>query len=477
MLAVPGTAYGQSGSGSGSEESDPFKNDPFFSRPLSELLGESKKEKPEVKEDSTNLDDNSGFHHNSSSSYSNRRFMNRINLEGLDYGGLLESGPYASNPLYGLYPSLPMVHFNRVDGLFLGFRSERMQWYSYQDFFDFVDLNPRGMIGYSFAQEEWQYEAGLEKYFGFRDRVMIGAEFHKATNTDDYWRAGLSETSVTSFFAGFDYLDYYKQEGFGAYLLARSEQFFEGGVSYNYDQFSSLETSTDYAFFGSHGRYRDNPPIEIMNGSPVDTLTLSTLTFSGSFNPKKLILTRHFTFALTGTMEIGDSGIASSDYDYTKYMVEMQSYLNFEPGSVLKHRLMIGSITGDAPLMKEFQLGGMGSLRAAPYKALPAPGLGGNKMILSTTELQFGSTNWGYDYGWIDFDDFYISFFLDSGWAIDYTGTNEKVLDGFSEFDFTKFEQNGGVGLGTNFVRLEAAWDLNHTSRAPMIWIRLNPTF
>ena len=470
FLAVPSTALAQSESSS--EEADPFKNDPFFSRPLDELLKPAKKEQ-ETESDST---DTGGYHHNSSS-YNNNRFVRRISLEGLDYGGLLESGPYVSNPLYGLYPSLPMVHFNRVDGLFLGFRSERMQWYSYQHFFDILNLNPRGMIGYSFGQEEWQYEAGLEKYFGRRDRVMIGAEFHRATTTDDYWRMGMSETSLTAILAGYDYLDYYKQEGFGAYILARSARFLEGGVSYNTDEFSSLDVNTSYAIFGSHGRYRDNPPIEIINGQPVDTLSLSTLTFSGAFNPKKLILSRRFTFMMNGVIELGDPGIASSDYDYTKYITELQTYLNFEPGSVLKHRLLIGSITGDAPLMKEFQLGGPGSLRAMPYKALPVAGFGGNKMILSTAEIQFGSTDWGYDYGWVDFDDFYVSLFLDSGWVTDYTGTNEKPLDGFGDFAFSEFEQNGGIGLGTNFFRVEAAWDLNHTSRSPMIWIRLNPTF
>lgn len=476
-LAYP--TYAQSGSESESEsteETDPFKNDPFFSKPLGELLGTNNKpEKTETKTRVSNDPEDSTRTKRKERSEA-RRLVSRISLEGLDYGGVLESGPYSSIPLYNAYPTLPMIHFNRVDALFLGIRIERMQWYNNNDFLGIRNLSPHGLIGYSFGQEEWNYEAGIEKFLGFNEHILIGGEFYDATTTSDAWRVGLSETSLTSFFAGYDYQDYYKQKGWGAYLMARTHRLFEGGVSYNNDRFNSLQEKTTWALFGSHGRYRVNPPIEVVNGSPVDTISISSLSFSASFNPRQVIIMPHFTFSLTANMEMSDHGFASSDYDYRKYTAELISYFNFEPGSILKYRLLAGSITGDAPLFKEFQLGGPGTLRAVPYKAMPLGGLGGNKMILSTAEIQFGSTNWGHG-GWIDFDDFYLSLFLDSGWVSDFSGDNAQVTDGFADFDLKKMEQNGGIGLGTNFLRVEAAWDLNQISRSPMIWVRFNPTF
>lgn len=452
-----------------SKQSDPFKNDPFFSKPLDELLG---KDNTDTTSDSTSTSASKS----KSDELEIKSYVSRINSEGVDFGGAFEAGPYNSSSLYGAYPVLPMIHFNRVNGLFLGIREERMQWYNNNDLLGIRNIYPHGMLGYSFGQNEWQYELGLEKYIGFNNRILIGAEIYNATSTDDYWRVGLTETTFTSFFAGYDFLDYYKQKGFGAYALFRTDRFFEGGISFNDERFNSLDKASSFAVIGPNGRYRDNPPIEIINNSPVDTLNISSLSISGAFNPKKLLISQYFTFGLAGKVEFGDPGFAGSDYSYTKYIAELTSYLNFEPGGILKYRLMAGSITGDAPLMKEFQLGGPSTLRATPLNSIPSINVGGNKMLLSNAEIQFGSTN--YNSGnWIDFDDFYISLFLDSGWLNNHSGENTKVLDGFSEFNISNLEHNGGIGLGTDSFRFELAWDLRNTSRAPVFWFRLNPTF
>ncbi len=459
-LAAISVSFGQT------NEEDPFKNDPFFSKPLSELFG-----KDHSTPDSTSVTEEPQESH-----HGFKRYVSRINAEGIDLGGALEAGPYSSNSLYGSYPVLPMIHFNRVNGLFLGIREERMQWYNHNHFLGINNINLHGLLGYSFGQKEWQYELGLERYVGFNKRIIIGAEFYNATTTDDYWRTGLTETSLTSLFAGYDFLDYYKQKGFGAYVLLRSKRLFEGGISYNDDRFNSLNKASSFAVFGPNDRYRLNPPIEIINGMPVDTLSIASFSFSGAFNPKKLLLTPHFTFSLLGKIEVGDPGISSSDYSYTKYTAELTSYLNFEPGGVFKYRLKAGSITGDAPLMKEFQLGGPGSLRAIGLKSIPDNAQSGNKMLLSNAEIQLGSTGYNSD-NWLDFSDFYISLFLDSGWANNHTGSNAKLLDGFQDFQITDLHHNGGIGLGSDSFRFELAWDLRNTSRAPVLWLRLNPTF
>lgn len=456
-------ALGQS-SGS-DEEDDPFKNSPFFSKPVEELLKRPAK-------DTSRTDSNYQSYHSD--------HWDHLYEEGIDLGGLLEAGPYKSNPLYSVYPSLPMIHYNRVDALFLGIRSERMQWYNNHDLLGIDGINPHGLLGYSFGQKEWQYVLGLEKYFGHKDHIIIGGEYHSATTTDDYWRVGLTETSLSSFFGGYDYLDYYKQQGFGAYLLFRTKRLLEGGIAYSDDRYTSQMRETDWALFGADNRYRPNPPVEFQNGAAIDTVNLSSLTISASFNPKRLVLARHYTFSLTGEVEIGDSGISDSDYSYTKFVGEMVNYFNFEEGGLFKHRLRIGSISGNAPLLKQFQLGGVGSLRALPYKSLPfeSPLQGGNQMILSNAEVQFGSPSWSSG-DWIDFDDFYLSFFLDSGWSTyDSMLENEtNPLQGFSGFSLPDLKHNAGIGVGSSSIRCELAWDLNNTSRAPVFWLRFNPTF
>lgn len=441
-----------------SGEEDPFKNDPLFTKPLGSFFNDrDETEAPDV---------------------TSRMRIRYLNDEGLDYDDFLEAGPYNSSSLYGLYPTLPMIHFNRVNGLFLGLRKERMQWYNDSSLLGIPNIRPHGMAGYSFGQDEWQYSLGLEKYIGKKRHVMIGAEYHNATSTDDFWRVGLNETSLTSFLAGYDYLDYYKQRGWGGYLLVRTHRLFEGGVSFNVDRFNTLHRQTGWALFGANGRFRPNPPVALSNGMAVDSIEVASISLSADFNPKRLLLSPHFTFAASGFVEFGDPGIAPSDYAFTKYTAELISFINFEPGSIFKYRLRAGSITGRAPAVKAFQLGGLGTLRALPYKALSAGSLGGNQMILSNAEMHFGAPDFGRE-GWIDTDDFYISLFLDSGWVNNSPELmhSDSPFTGFSNFEFNALEHNGGFGFGSSLIRGEVAWNLRNTSRAPVFWLRFNPTF
>jgi hypothetical protein len=209
LLFVPllsAAAYGQTTQ----VEDDPFKRDPIFNKSLDELFGTESEE-----EASEQLDDDE--EHGS-------RVIRRVSRNGIDLGGGLEAGPYYSNELYNQYPNLPMIHFNRVNGLFLGIRAERMQWHRFGSFLDIPQIQPHGFIGYGTASKEWEYAVGLEKKIGENRRFMVGAEYYDATATEDYRRTGLTETSLTAFFAGYDFLDYYKQEGFGLYSVLRSER-------------------------------------------------------------------------------------------------------------------------------------------------------------------------------------------------------------------------------------------------------------
>lgn len=434
------------------KEDDPFVNDPFFNDPVETIF----EDEP---------DTNSVTRHH----------WQRLNAHGLDYYDFLGSAPYNAMPVYGLYPNLPMIHYNRVDALFLGISTDRMQWYHDDDFLGIPNIQPHGMIGYSFGLNDWQYIIGFEKLVGPEEHFMIGAEYHSATSTDDYWRVGLNENSITAFTMGYDYLDYYKQQGWGVYLLFRTDRLFAAGIAFADDRYISLNRNTGWALFGTGGRFRPNPPVDYVNGSPVHDIRLSTISINAAFNPKRLLLSDNFSLSVEATVQFSNPAIAATDYTFTKYLAEIVSRINFEKGGVFRYRLRLGSITGSAPLMEKFQLGGIGSLRALPYKAL-APMGGGNVMLLSNAEVHFGVPEWS---GWIDTSEFYIAFFLDSGW-VNYSIDQQSggnPLTGFSSFSFADIRHNAGFGIGTDFIRFEIAWDLKYPRRAPEFWIRLNPTF
>jgi len=450
LLFIPLTGLAQQ------QDEDPFKRDPIFNKSLEELLG---LEQAKVDEE---LDDNG--------SDEAQRAVRRLSYRGLDLGGDFEAGPYFSNELYSQYPNLPMIHFNRVNGLFLGIRKERMQWHRYSSFLDIEQIHPHGFIGYGTASKEWEYALGVEKLIGENRRFMIGGEFHRATSTEDHHRTGLIENSLTAFFASYDFLDYHQMEGFGLYTVYRTQRWFEAAFSYNRDTFRSQERNTTYSLFGKSSPYRLNPPVDRFS----DQIDLDRYSFSFSFNPKNVLLADRFTFAADFGAELADNSSSDENYRYNKYWSELKLFYNFEPGSVLRWRVKAGGITGDAPDFKKFYLGGIGTLRGSPFKYLQ-----GDNMLLSNLEVQFGRSSnrpgvWVRDYN------MHILLFLDSGWtqsAATFTVPDPDVNSGFSSFKFSDLQHDAGFGLGTSAFRFEIAWPLKEFDTKPAFWIRFNPTF
>lgn len=434
-------------------DDDPFKRDPIFSKPLDELLGVTRSDVEEEPREEPGTE----------------RVIRHLSRTGIDLGGSLEAGPYYSNSLYNQYPNLPMIHFNRVNGLFLGIRKERMQWHRRGNFLNIPQIEPHGYIGWGTASREWEYAIGLEKLFGERKRLMAGAEIHRGTVTEDIHRAGLVESSITSFFASYDYFDYYRSDGFGLYTAYRTSKWVEAAFSYNRSRISSLQQNTSYSMFGYSSVYRPNPPVDAL----ADEIDLDRFSMVLSLNPRNVLIGNRFTMSGEIGAELADNGATDTDYRYDKYWSGLSLFYNFEPGSVLRWNLRAGGITGTAPDIMQFYLGGIGTLRGSPYKFY-----GGNQMINSNLEIQFGRPTSRRE-EWIADYNVHLLVFLDSGWAdfIPEMTTGSSPVSGFSEFRFSDMQHDIGAGIGTGAFRFELAWPLNNFDRSAHLWLRFNPTF
>ena len=449
LLALPLQSFAQD-----DDPDDPFKRDPIFSKSLDELFGDTDEDEEDHEMDKDDDFDSAA---------------RELSYQGLDLGGSFEAGPYYSSDLYAQYPNLPMIHYNRVNGLFIGYRKERMQWHRYDSFLDIPQIQPHGLIGWGTASKDWEYALGLEKLIGENRRFMVGGEFHNATATEDYGRVGLVESSITAFFAAYDYLDYYNMEGFGFYGIYRTRRWLETGFSYNRDTFSTLEQNTGYSLLGKSSTYRLNPPIDA-NANEID---LDIYTLSLSLNPRNVLLANKFTMAASIQAELADNSASDENYRFNKYMSELRMYYNFEPGSVLKWRVQIGSITGNAPDFKDFYLGGIGTLRGSPFKIFH-----GNQMVLSNLEVQFGRPS-GYAGEWITDYNIHILLFLDSGWTNQTADLleSENPFEGFGQFSIPAMQHDAGFGVGSGAFRVELGWPLETFDNSPTLWIRFNPTF
>ncbi|REL37594.1 hypothetical protein DYD21_07345 [Rhodohalobacter sp. SW132] len=439
----------QTGEETGEEEAEePFRRSVIFGPSIEELL-----EDPAFEFDETEIERNARY----------------LASTGLDLGGGFEAGPYYSNSLYSQYPNLPAVHFNRVNGLFISIKKERMQWYRRSSFLTIPEIQPHGFLGIGTASGNVEYAFGLERLFGESERFMLGAEFHRATGTEDYWRTGLIENTITSLFASYDYLDYYRSDGFGIYAVYRTNRLLEAAFSYNADSFSSLEQETSFSLFGYSSTYRPNPPID----ANADEIDIDSYSFSLSINPRNVLLTEEFTISGFVGVELADNGRTDSDYRYSKYWAGTELYFNIDEGSVLNWRLRAESITGTAPDFKAAYLGGIGSLRGTPYKFYK-----GNQSILSNMELKIGTP--GLTTGrWLRTYNMHFLAFLDSGWVQQNENleNNGGLFNGFGEATLNRFQHDAGVGIGNGVLRLEVAWPLNNFESEPYFWIRFNPTF
>lgn len=442
------------------DRDDPFKRDPLFTKPIDELLGISEPEPEEQDEE---------VEPTRSEPESFDRAVRRLSMTGIDLGGSLEAGPYYSTAIYSQYPNLPTVHFNRVNGLFIGLRKERMQWHRYGNFLNIPQIQPHGFIGYGTASKEWEYAIGLERLIGHNRRMMIGAEYFNATGTEDFKRVGLVESSITSFFAGYDFLDYHKMEGFGLYSAYRTNRWLEAGFSFSRATFSTLQQQTSYSLFGKSANYLPNLPID----AGADEIDLDIYAITLSLNPRNVLISNYFTVSGNLLAELADNGGSDEDYRFNKYMAELKMFYNFEPGSVLRWRLQGGGITGNAPDFKNFYLGGIGTLRGSPFKFFQ-----GNQMFASNIEVQFGRPSrrigeWIRDYN------LHLLLFLDSGWSrnVPEMLTSNSPFSGFKEMSFSDFQHDAGIGLGTGAIRFELAWPLRTFDSSPTLWVRFNPTF
>jgi hypothetical protein len=366
--------------------------------------------------------------------------------------------------VYGKYRFIPesqSIRYNRVDGFFLGLGT------------DFTDpdskvmsiggLNFDGFLGYSTAQSDFQYKAGVSKMIG--NSLVIGGEIIHSTTTDDYWRNGLTENSLTSLVAGYDYHDYYKAEGYGASLELNLSKVISIAGSYNYTKYSSLSNNTTYSLFEGGNIDRLNPAIDISS----DLLTQNSFGFQLALN-KKGYTRGNLTskFILKG--EISDAGF-DNDFIYNKYEAILSNYIKLDRNTFFKVRTMIGSITGEAPDFKNFALGGIGSLRASGYKFYQ-----GDKMILNNAELIFGDF-WSFDKANLEMDGLYLSLFLDSGWTEFVDSYSKDPFDGLESFKLDGLVHNIGAGLGTSMIRLEIATPVSRSYGYTTFWLRFNPTF
>ncbi len=269
-----------------------------------------------------------------------------------------------------------IYRFNRVEGHFFGLGSEKKYYWDGSR-----SYTAYGSLGWGFRSHRWRYNLGVARQFSLGGPddagsiLELGVEGHSITDSKDRWLIGTNENTVAAILIHEDFRDYYGREGFSLQSgYYRQEEDFTAQlrVEYYIDRYSSLEKRTEWAIFGGRKRYRENPFIdEGKMRSVVVTPGLSTVSKT-SRGPEG--------WSITGTAEFSKRGFGS-DFNFSQLVFDVRRYQPLSRYDSFNFRLRAGTSGGRVPVQKIFELGGLSTLHARPFKSET-----GNRMILLNTE-------------------------------------------------------------------------------------------
>ena len=357
-----------------------------------------------------------------------------------------------------------IFRYNRVEGLFLGLGSEkRYYWDGRKSFSSY------GSIGWGFKSHTWRGNLGLSRQFKLYNSdehsgelFEIGVEGHSLTDSKDQWIIGLAENTAAAFLIHEDYRDYFEREGVTFHTGYYTQQDFTTAqfrIEYNLDKYTSLENRAEWSLFGGDKLFRVNPPID--NGrmrSFVVSPGFSTVTKT-SQGPEG--------WSIYGTVEFAEKSWGS-DFTFSQYMLDVRRYQPLGRFDNLNFRLRVGTSEKSLPLQKRFEIGGLGTLNAFPFKSEA-----GNRLILVNAEYIIN----GDFLGELDFwPSWFMSGFnfivlADAGLVRD-VSPNATWTDGFGGTKFSHFKHDVGLGISSRSgsFRLAFVWPTDHTEGSRLIF-------
>ncbi len=343
-----------------------------------------------------------------------------------------------SKRFYGNYSTLPLkdindsfvLRYNRVQGLFIGPGIPKFIGGKYNYF------TLHGFAGYGFKEKKWRYELGLDRWlFDKRDyRFEIGAKIYDLTDSRDDWLLSMTENSLSSFFLKNDYHDFYRRTGYEIHASQNFTIFLKGKIAYRNDDYESVSRHAKWSLFNSDRKFRENPSLGIYEGnmrSLYGELYLDTRD--------NIEMPRDGWFGLLA-IETSSKGSLKSEFSFNQYTFELRRYQSFGYKERLDIRLKLGSAEGDLPFQKQFQMGGISTLRAYTNKSLV-----GNRMFLANFEYNLNPRIFSTDF--FVFDELNYIVFYDIGDAWESTLSEDKWYEGFDKMQLNKLKSDIGLAI------------------------------
>jgi hypothetical protein len=198
-----------------------------------------------------------------------------------------------------------------------------------------------------------------------------------------------------------------------------------------------------------------NPAInEGMMRSVVGSAGLSTVTTT-MYGPEG--------WSIHGTAEVAKKSM-KSEFEFNRYVADLRRYQPLGRYENLNIRMRVGSSEGTLPIQKAFDMGGLGTVAAFPFK-----GETGNRMLLMNAELVVNGDFLGDLDFWPSRLLREVNFVVlsDAG-LVRLMPATALWTDGFENIRFSDFRHDVGVGIGTRSgsARLVFVWRTDHSEPA-----------
>jgi len=322
-----------------------------------------------------------------------------------------------------------LVRYNRVQGLFLGAKMPKYIGGKYNYF------TLSGFGGYGFREKQWRYELGIDRWlFNQKDyRFEIGGKFYDLTDTRDEWLLSSTENSLSAFFLKQDFHDFYRRSGFELHASQNLTVFLKGSIAYRNDRYESLVNHAEWALFPRGRNFRANPGI--------DEGRMHSLYGQIYLDTRDNPLNPHRGWYARAGVEVSSKNNLNSDFSFNQYQLEVRRYQNFGNDERIDLRLMVGSAEGVLPFQKEFQLGGLSTMRGYNYKSFQ-----GNRLLLFNAEYNLNPDLFSSDFLFFDNLNYIVFFDAGKAWQAD-PQQDEKWYEGFSNLQWNDIKTDIGLAL------------------------------